>query len=245
MRDEAALRQIIDGLAKKYSHFYLIPDYYEEEHAERIAACFGDLPVLTGGSGLMTALGKRITRLCGMTAEKELTYERPQKAVLLAGSCSEMTLKQVAYYRESGRASMQMDPEKLLSGEMTGEDVLAFLGRQTGDLVLLYSSDAPENVRRVQETGRERVSEILESLTAQAAKEALRQGRTRIIVAGGETSGAVTKALGFDSFYIGKSVAPGVPVMITCIRTDVRLVLKSGNFGQPDFFLKAAEMTAE
>lgn len=138
-----------------------------------------------------------------------------------------------------------MDPEKLLSGEMTGEDVLAFLGRQTGDLVLLYSSDAPENVRRVQETGRERVSEILESLTAQAAKEALRQGRTRIIVAGGETSGAVTKALGFDSFYIGKSVAPGVPVMITCIRTDVRLVLKSGNFGQPDFFLKAAEMTAE
>ena len=66
-----------------------------------------------------------------------------------------------------------------------------------------------------------------------------------MIVAGGETSGAVTKALGFSSYEIGDSVAPGVPVMIPTERPDIRLVLKSGNFGQPDFFLRALERTEQ
>ena len=60
-----------------------------------------------------------------------------------------------------------------------------------------------------------------------------------VIVAGGETSGAVTKMLGYHSFRIGKSVAPGVPMMVPVENKDIRLVLKSGNFGQPDFFERA------
>ena len=64
-------------------------------------------------------------------------------------------------------------------------------------------------------------------------------------MAGGETSGAVTKALGFDSYIIAKSVAPGVPVMIPEKDPKIRLVLKSGNFGQEDFFQRALEMTKE
>ena len=65
-----------------------------------------------------------------------------------------------------------------------------------------------------------------------------------MIVAGGETSGAVTKGLGYDSFYIGTEIAPGVPMMIPCGNTQMRLVLKSGNFGQEDFFCRAVEVTA-
>ena len=60
-------------------------------------------------------------------------------------------------------------------------------------------------------------------------------GFTRIFVAGGESSGAVTKALGFDSFLIGESVAPGVPLMTPTGAGHMRIALKSGNFGQPDF----------
>ena len=68
-------------------------------------------------------------------------------------------------------------------------------------------------------------------------------GYKRIITAGGETSGAVTKELGFDDFYIGDSIAPGVPIMVPSICPDIKLVLKSGNFGQEDFFRKALEQT--
>ena len=243
MEDAAALEEKIAAWKAEHAHFYLIPDYYEDAHAGIISGLFGDLPVLTGGSGLLSSIGRRIAGDDAVPAEREMAA--PGSAVLLSGSCSEMTLKQVAAFLGSGAPALRLDPEKILAGQQTEEDVFDFLRGSRGDAVLLYSSDAPENVRRAQAAGREKVSDVLEAMTARAAVRALEEGRTRIIVAGGETSGAVTKALGFESFYIGRSVAPGVPVMIPCARTDVRLVLKSGNFGQPDFFLRAIGMTAE
>ena len=78
---------------------------------------------------------------------------------------------------------------------------------------------------------------------AELAKRAIKNGITRIVIAGGETSGAVTKALEYDSYRIGKSVEPGVPIMIPEKNTNLRLILKSGNFGKEDFMEKAIEMT--
>ena len=60
---------------------------------------------------------------------------------------------------------------------------------------------------------------------------------------GGETSGAVTRGLGYESYIIGESIAPGVPVMVPISAREIRLVLKSGNFGQPEFFERAVEVT--
>ena len=75
------------------------------------------------------------------------------------------------------------------------------------------------------------------------SRTAAENGFARIICAGGETSGAVTKALGFSSYWIGESVAPGVPVMVPVEKPRIRLILKSGNFGQEDFFGRALAMT--
>lgn len=88
------------------------------------------------------------------------------------------------------------------------------------------------------------MASIIESTLSEIAVKAEEAGVRRIIVAGGETSGAVTQALGYDAYLIGQSIAPGVPVMIPAKNEGVRLVLKSGNFGQPDFFLRALEQTA-
>lgn len=83
----------------------------------------------------------------------------------------------------------------------------------------------------------------IEETLAGLARIAAEHGYTRIIVAGGETSGAVTQALGYQAFQIGESVAPGVPVMTPLANPSLRLVLKSGNFGQEDFFTRALDMT--
>ena len=78
---------------------------------------------------------------------------------------------------------------------------------------------------------------------AELSLRSWKAGIKRIIVAGGETSGAVALALGFHSFIIGSSIAPGVPIMIPVEDKTVRLVLKSGNFGQADFFQQALSKT--
>ena len=70
-------------------------------------------------------------------------------------------------------------------------------------------------------------------------------GVTGIVSAGGETSGAVTKALNQKAFWIGKSVAAGVPVMTPVENDRLHLILKSGNFGQEDFFEQALDMIEE
>ena len=96
----------------------------------------------------------------------------------------------------------------------------------------------------MQKFGAEKVADLLEHAIAELAVRAVGAGFTRIISAGGETSGAVTKGLGFSSCLIGESVAPGVPVMVPVHRPDIRLVLKSGNFGPEDFFGHALSMTS-
>lgn len=229
----------VRAFAQGNEHFYVVPDYYEDIHAEWIYSCFGDLTLLSGGSGLLGCEALRVER--GTGVESVQTGEAG-KSILLAGSCSKATLEQIDLYQKTGKPSVRIDPWSLLSGEKSADAIWDEMKGQDG--VLFYSSDRAENVRANQREGKEKVAEILEETMAALAKRAVEDGYTQVIVAGGETSGAVTKGLGYNSYIIGESIAPGVPVMIPAEAKEIRLVLKSGNFGQPEFFERAVEMTA-
>ena len=202
-------------------HFYIVPDYQTYADGDNIARLFKSCKILSGGSGILEHLEKR-------------SY----KGILLAGSCSKATLNQIDVYQKAGHPSFKIDPKALWEGKLTLEDILHFV-RSHDDYVLVYSSDAADNVRETQKLGKEEIAALLENTMSQIAASLVEEGYRHIIVAGGETSGAVTKALGYHAFQIGKSVAPGVPLMIPVEDKDIRLVLKSGNFGQPDFFARA------
>ncbi|MEY8336854.1 3-oxo-tetronate kinase [Lachnospiraceae bacterium 62-35] len=234
-----AVEEKIKSYARGKEHFYVIPDYYREEHGALILSCFPALPLLSGGSGLLSVGG-----LCGDPEKWEEDEGRGSagKTLLLAGSCSKVTLEQIDNYRRTGNDMVRIYPEKVLSGQQSPESLWKEAGRK--DKVLLYSSDSADHVKEIQEKGKERVAEMLEQTMAGLACLAQAEGYTQIIVAGGETSGAVIKGLGYRSYLIGKSIDPGVPVMIPTENRRLRLVLKSGNFGQPDFFDRAVKITA-
>jgi uncharacterized protein YgbK (DUF1537 family) len=106
--------------------------------------------------------------------------------------------------------------------------------------VLVYSTASPERVRAVQERlGRERSGELVEQALAAIARGLVDRGVGQLIVAGGETSGAVVSALGVKGLRIGPQIAPGVPWTSTLGGRSLALALKSGNFGARDFFLDA------
>ncbi|MBO5556518.1 MAG: four-carbon acid sugar kinase family protein [Oscillospiraceae bacterium] len=214
-------------------------DYGEDADGAQIAACFGALPLLTGGSGLLEHLGRRYL---GGTGRKAGDGETPLSAggrrLLLAGSCSEMTLRQVRRFRDAGGVALRVDPQMLLSGAQTVESLERALDESRGD-ILFYSSDTAEKVEANQRFGAERVSALLEDCMGRLAVHAVEDGCRRLVVAGGETSGKVMLALGYDAFQIREDVAPGVPRMVPLARPDLSLALKSGNFGAEDFFLTA------
>lgn len=162
------------------------------------------------------------------------------KTAIIAGSCSAATLMQIRTYLEQGKTAVALDPLRLLKGEDTVDSVWEKVCGNEAQEILVYSSQEPEQVARNQRYGKEAVSEILEESQAELACRFMKSGRKNLIVAGGETSGAITKKLGYVGYYIGRSIAPGVPVLTPTDATDVRLVLKSGNFGDAGFFLKAA-----
>lgn len=242
----AEIMAYVEEFGRNQEHFYLVPDYETEEQGRKIAEVFGNLKFLTGGSGLVAHLARRLWKgsACATDTTSRAT---PGRGIILSGSCSKATQGQILAFQENGGKSLAISPAKLLSGEQTIDEIWKFVQGHPEDELLLYSAGAVKAEERRLETeeARERASRILEQTMAEAGKHALANGFTRIIVAGGETSGAVTRALGFNAFLIGESIAPGVPIMTPIQNQQVRLVLKSGNFGQPDFFARALEMTKE
>jgi 3-dehydrotetronate 4-kinase len=234
------LGKFIENVKKETeaSHFYIVPDYEKDEDAEQLVELFGDLKLFTGGSGLADPLAKMFKK----NREADRFEGSDSPALLLSGSCSETTRNQILEYQKSGGESYFIDPMKLLSGKESVENIWNVI-QSKDKSILVYSSDRPENVKRIQEQGKEAVAELLEKTTAELAALAVEAGYHRIIVAGGETSGAVIKRLGFTGYHIGKSIAPGVPIMIPTEDTRIQIALKSGNFGEADFFLHALSLT--
>ena len=219
---------------------FLIYSYFVARHAKKIVDVFGDIPFLTGGSGLMTELGRKYR---AASAPANIVESGTHgKAIVLAGSCSVATLRQVEAFQAAGGVSIKADPIRLADGSQTKEQIWQQIEDSREEAVLVYSSDRPEQVRKAQETVGN-AAHVLERTMAWLAQNAEKNGFNRIIVAGGETSGAVTQALGYNAYLIGQSIAPGVPIMVPVENQKLRLVLKSGNFGQDDFFLRAIAMT--
>lgn len=233
---------------KKINHIYFVPEFYEAGQDFNIATTFGKLRLLTGGSGILTSLARQYLYGEEIHKDKKHIIKRAEgNALILAGSCSVATLSQIETFKSTGKPSFQIFPEQIISGEQTLKKIEKFIESNSKDDVLIYSSAPINEVRKTQSSmsDREKISQLLEQSMAALAEWGMSHGRTRIIVAGGETSGAVTKKLGFGSYFIENSVAPGVPVIIPCDHPEIRLVLKSGNFGDNKFFLEAIQKTEE
>jgi uncharacterized protein YgbK (DUF1537 family) len=203
-----------------------------------------DLPLTTGGSGLAWGLAGAIRRrgLVSNVMADALPPPSGSRAVI-AGSCSAATRKQVEAMREV-RPSLRLDLGLLENGH-AAEAALDWARARVGsEPILIYSTGSPEDVKAIQEKfGVEESSHLIERTLARIAQGLVQNlGVGRLIVAGGETSGAVVEALGVKRLRIGSEIDPGVPWTMADTGGRGRplaLALKSGNFGTPDFFLKA------
>ena len=138
--DEAALREQVATFAEGKAHYYLIPDYDNDDDAERIAALFGDMPFLTGGSGLLTALARRIT---GRAETKAAFGGTTGRAILVAGSCSTATHAQTVWYESHGGRLLRLTDEGLMDGSETPSSIWDRIEAENIDAPLVYSYDSP------------------------------------------------------------------------------------------------------
>ncbi|MEI2734095.1 MAG: 3-oxo-tetronate kinase [Rhodoblastus sp.] len=220
-----------------------IADAVFESDLETLGRAALRSPVSTGASGLGLGLARALAPAGARDAPK--LEPVGGLAAIVAGSCSRATLEQLAI-AEKSLPVLRLDTDALMHGDAEILRALAWAGERIarGPLAIAASA-APDAVARVQEKyGRDAAGHAIEQATSRIAAELVARGVKRLVVAGGETSGAAVDRLGIPAFLVGPEIAAGVPVLRTVggAHGAMQLALKSGNFGGPDFFARALQM---
>jgi uncharacterized protein YgbK (DUF1537 family) len=216
-----------------------------------LGAAVGGLALVTAGSGVAIGLAQNWASILTPTLARypEHAVDRLPPATglqaVVSGSCSQATVQQVQHHRALGRPGFAVDPLALAAGyDVVGQALAWAIPLLENGPVLVHATAEPMAVQSVQaQLGPAHAGELVEAALAQIAVGLVERGVRQLVVAGGETSGAVVRALGIRQMSIGPQIDPGVPwtAVLTPVGggQTVHLALKSGNFGTVDFFAKA------
>jgi len=215
---------------------HMITDAINDADLFEIGAAAKGSVLMCGGSGI--ALGLPANFDIHPATPEWTAVDGP--GVVFSGSCSIATRGQVARFKEHA-PSYQINAETAVAGGYDVVEIADWVLAQS-DTPLVYSSADPSVVRAVQEAlGAEAAAHAIEDVFARLAGTLKQKGLRRLIVAGGETSGAVVTGLGAQTLTIGPRAAAGVPLVQS---GGMALALKSGNFGGPDFFAETLALMA-
>jgi len=221
---------------------HVIVDAVADTDLDTIASACQDMDYITGGSALAMPLAE-FYKASGKISANDNSFMNKKLntgSIILSGSCSEMTIIQVKNFIQRGAAAFQLDPIDLAENGV--KKVLDWLSSQDFTKnIIIYATSDPDTVKKVQaELGVDMAGKIVEQGLSECAIAARELGIKNFIIAGGETSGAITKALNIRQLDIGIEIAPGVPWTFSGKRNNqIALSLKSGNFGSEEFFTEA------
>ncbi len=231
------------GALKEAGRRYAIVDAITEADLLAIGTAAAGHPLLTGGSGVAMGLPGNFRAAGTLREDRDVPAlpAAPGHAAVLAGSCSRATLYQLGAARDQV-PTLELDPLATPDADALARQALAWADGRLGDTpVVIAASAPPDRVAALQaKLGRDAAGTLVEQALAAVAAGLVGAGVRRMVVAGGETAGAVVSRLGVRRLRIGAEIDPGVPW--TYAEGDgpaMRLALKSGNFGGRDFFTAA------
>lgn len=230
-----AVRTRIEALRDEGFH-YAVLDAITDAHLDVLGRAVQDMPLVTGGSGLGAGIARAISGGAAASAQ-DAGAPLDGPGVVISGSCSVMTNRQVAAYRTVA-PTMEVDVERCIADAAAyGAELADWALAQPQRLAPLITATAPpERLQQIQAQHGAAASDAVERTFAAAAARLAEGGIRRFVVAGGETSGSVTQALNVTGFAIGPQIAPGVP-WVRALNRPLSLALKSGNFGTESFFM--------
>jgi uncharacterized protein YgbK (DUF1537 family) len=246
-RGPDALRARLAALAGK-GVGAAIADAVFERDLETIGQVALDHRVSVGASGLGLGLARALVASGRATQNTSAAIAGAPvggPAACLAGSCSQATLQQIAN-AENTMAVLHLDPDQIIAGKEEARRALAWAKERLDQgPILIASSATPDEVAALQSRhGRDAAGHAIEQAMADIAEGLVQSGVRRLVIAGGETSGAVVDRLGIPGFLVGAEIAAGVPVLraVGAVIGEMLLALKSGNFGGPQFFSDALKL---
>jgi uncharacterized protein YgbK (DUF1537 family) len=246
-RGPDAVRAKLAELAKQGVGAAIIDAVFDSD-LETIGAVALDNRLSVGASGIGLGLARAlVTSGRAGSQASEAISETPigGPAACLAGSCSQATLQQVAS-AERVMPVLHLDPEQVITGKEEARRAVGWARDRLKDgPVLIASSSTPAEVAALQSRhGRDATGHAIEQAMADIAEGLVAAGVHRLVVAGGETSGAVVDRLKIPGFLVGAEISAGVPVLraVGASAGEMLIALKSGNFGGAEFFSDALDL---
>nr|WP_246820139.1 3-oxo-tetronate kinase [Bradyrhizobium iriomotense] len=224
-----------------------IIDAVFDRDLETIGLVAAEHRLSVGASGIGLGLARALVstgKVKSAAASNEAGAAVGGSVACLAGSCSQATLQQIAN-AERVMPVLHLDPDRILTSAGEAQRALDWARpRLPEGPVLIASSSTPGQVAALQARhGRDAAGHAIEQTMADIAESLVKSGVRRLVVAGGETSGAVVDRLKIPGFLVGVEIAAGVPVLRAVgVEGDMLLALKSGNFGGAEFFSDALRL---
>jgi uncharacterized protein YgbK (DUF1537 family) len=244
VRGPEAVRARLADLAGQGVGAAIIDAVFDRD-LETIGAVALNHRVSVGASGIGLGLARALVAGTAGTAAALSDAPVGGPAACLAGSCSQATLGQIAN-AEQAMPVLHLDPDRIVAGKEEAQRALAWAKERLDKGPLLVASSAtPDKVAALQKRhGRDAAGHAIEQAMADIAEGLVQSGVRRLVVAGGETSGAVVDRLAIPGFLVGEEIAAGVPVLraVGGRAGEMLLALKSGNFGGPQFFTDALRL---
>ncbi|MFV0253264.1 MAG: 3-oxo-tetronate kinase [Beutenbergiaceae bacterium] len=227
--DASTLAAVIEAEAEGISH--IVADAVDDGDLAALATAVHAQPLVAGSAGLIAAMARREAR-----SVSELPSPPAGRTAIIAGSCSRRTLEQISRFQQSGRPSFRVAAGPGDTAESLTAAALSWWDSQPVESSALIYSSTPADQRddAALESG-----QLYEQVAGALAVALAGRGVQRLLVAGGETSGEVMRALGTSTAVVGAEAAVGAP-WITDAERDMHLVLKSGNFGTEELFIDVA-----
>ena len=232
---------------------YHVTDAVCQENIDIITESYADTGFLTGGSGISASIG----RLYFKSEISDLTDMRLKnlgnKTLVISGSDSVTTQKQKETALASGFVLIAVNPYEILDdsvdmNKVTAEASQAF--NAGGNIILTVDNSGRNKSSFVKAEGAkkglspEKTGEKIGTFLGKAANELTENLEIdRLLVAGGETSGTVCRECGIEALEVGQQIDPGVPYCFPLGKNKPMVVLKSGNFGVDDLFVKTARLS--
>ncbi|MFC0210881.1 four-carbon acid sugar kinase family protein [Paenibacillus chartarius] len=260
----AELRSRLDRLRAAENPALILFDVLDEERLEAAGrliweeAKAADGLFVIGSSGVEYALASawRADGLIERAPREDTGREvsAVDRLLVVSGSCSPVTQRQIAQAQQQGFAAIRIPAEAWILPEQAGSvkealrrEALSYL--MAGQSVILYSALGPQDdsIARLREAlaaqglRAEDSSRVLGSAIGALAKELIAAaGLTRLLIAGGDTSGYVTRELGIYAMECRAELEPGGP-LCRAYSSDsgidgLELVLKGGQVGGESFF---------
>ncbi|WP_204250226.1 3-oxo-tetronate kinase [Mycolicibacterium goodii] len=221
---------------------HVVADAVRDADLDAIAyATTGD-GLAAGGAGYGAAFAAAAHARAGhRTADTgQRPVPPPGPTAMLAGSLSGATREQVQTF---DGPTLTLGVIDLVDGDHAVQRSLEFAEHRLAEGPILITTDHDSVGIRAGATGlsRAQAARRIETAMGRIAVGLTKLGVRRLIVAGGETSGAVAEALALRSARIGPDITVGVPWLVVDDR-KLAVAFKSGNFGGPSFFRDAVKV---